>query len=413
MDAFVARQPIFTRDLSVYGYELLFRSSLENFYSGQDPDHASAKVLVDSLSVFGLELITDRKRAFVNVTRETLLGEYLHLLPAEMTVVEVLETVEPDREVVAACKAIKQAGYLIALDDFVYRRDYKALLDLADIIKVDVLTMSEEEQRALIEQRSHTPVRFLAEKVETQAMYEATAKMGYSLFQGYFFSKPAVLSRKDIPAHKVSYLRVLNEVNRPQLDFEQIECIIRQDLSLAYKFLRYINSAHFAWRSEVKSIRRALILLGENQTKKWIYVAALACMSDDKPEELMVQAIVRAKFCESMAAKVKGLNDRSEDMFLMGLFSLLDAMLDRPLAELMDELPIAEDIKQALTCGQNPLRDVFDYVLAYERGDWANVSDRTAQLDLREPVTPRLYEKAVEWAADTLDRSLVTAGSPG
>ncbi len=413
MDAFVARQPIFTRDLSVYGYELLFRSSLENVYSSQDPDQASAKVLVDSCSVFGLELITDRKRAFINATRDTLLGEYLHLLPAEMTVVEILETVEPDRAVVAACKAIKQAGYLLALDDFVYRKDYKALLDLADIIKVDVLTMSEEEQRTLIEQRSHTSVRFLAEKVETQAMFEATAKMGYSLFQGYFFSKPAVLTRKDIPANKVSYLRILNEVNRPELDFEQIERIIRQDLSLAYKFLRYINSAYFAWRSEVKSIRRALILLGENQTKKWIYLAALACMSDDKPEELMVQAIVRAKFCESMAAKVRGLNNRSEDLFLMGLFSLLDAMLDRPLPELMDELPIAEDIKQALTLGQNPLRDVFDYVLAYERGDWAKVSDQTALLDLGEPVTPHVYEKAVEWAADTLDKSLVTAGSAG
>ncbi len=411
MDAFVARQPIFTRDLSVYGYELLFRSSLDNVYSSRDPDQASAKVMVDSCSVFGLEVITDRKPAFINATRDTLLGEYLHLLPPDMTVVEILEDVEPDPAIVKACKAIKEAGFLLALDDFVYREEFKPLLELADIIKIDVLATSEEDQRSLIEQRSHTSVRFLAEKVETQEMFEATAKMGYSLFQGYFFSKPAVLTRKDIPASKVNYLRILKEVKRPELDFEQVEEIIRQDLSLAYKFLRYINSAHFAWRSKVNSIGRALILLGENQTKKWIYLASLACMADDKPEELMVQAIVRAKFCESMAAKVRGLNDRSEDLFLMGLFSLLDAMLDRSLPELMDELPIAEDIKQALTAGQNPLRDVYEYVLAYERGDWATVSDQATSLDLIEPVTPRTYEEAVEWAADAMDKRLATAGS--
>ncbi|MBI3329617.1 MAG: HDOD domain-containing protein [Nitrospinae bacterium] len=396
MDTFIARQPIFDRQQKVYAYELLFRSSLENVFDFSDPDKASSKVISNGLFLFGMESITGGKKAFINVTRDVLMKEYVTLLPKGLTVVEILETVEPESEVIEACKKLKQAGYLIALDDFVYEERFKPLVEMADIIKVDFLATGEAERRNLVQRFGPQGIHFLAEKVETREVFQEALEIGYAYFQGYFFSKPVILSRKDIPGFKFHYLEILREVNRPELDFGQLEDIIKREISLSYKLLRYINSAVFAWASKIDSIKRALVLLGEREVKKWVSLIALVSMGNDKPEELLVQAIIRAKFCESLAPVV-ALARRAQELFLMGMFSLIDAIVDQPLADLLRGIPLATDVTAALLGEENRLRHIYECAMAYEHGDWEKFSEWAAGLGMDQAGTPRLYLEAVKW----------------
>lgn len=395
MEAFIARQPIFDQNENVFAYELLFRSGLESMFSHPDPNEASSKVITDSVLVLGMEMLTGGKRAFINATRDILVKEAMRLLPREWATVEILETVEPDPEVIVACEHLKRAGYLLVLDDFVYEKRYKPLVDLADIIKVDVLTTSKGERRAMVQQFAPLGIRLLAEKVETREAFEEALEMGYTYFQGYFFSKPVTLSARDVPGFKLHYLRILQEIHRPELDFGKIEEVIKLEVSFSYKLLRYINSAFFGLRREINSIRQALVFLGEREIKKWVSLVVLTSMGEDKPQELIVQTVIRAKFFELLASGV-GLADRTDELFLMGIFSLIDAIVDRPLSDILKEISIADDVKVALLGGENRLREIYEYVLAYEKGDWEKLSEQATQLGLDETEMPRLYLKAVQ-----------------
>ncbi|MBA3440542.1 MAG: HDOD domain-containing protein [Pyrinomonadaceae bacterium] len=407
MQAFIARQPIFDRNQRVYAYELLFRSSLENVFSNPDVDHASSKTIADSFFLLGFENITQGKKAFVNVTREVLLRDYISLLPKELTVVELLESVEPDAEVIAACRLLKAKGYLLALDDFVYHEGFDPLIALVDIIKVDFLATDLEEQQSLIERLACPGLSFLAEKVETREVFQQALEMGYAYFQGYFFSRPEVVTGRDVPGFKLHYLQILQEIHQPELNFKQLVEIIKRDMSLSYKLLRYINSAYFGRRTQVTSIKQALALLGEKEVKKWATLIVLVSMAQDKPEELVIQAIVRAKLCESLAASA-GLAHRVEDLFIMGMFSLIDAILDRELAEILNDLPIAGDIKAALLDGNNSLHNVYQYVLAYEDADWEQLSMHASKLGTDENLLPQLYIDAINWASQSLSTGVLT-----
>jgi EAL and modified HD-GYP domain-containing signal transduction protein len=325
------------------------------------------------------------------------------LLPAEWAAVEILETIEPDMEVIAACEKLKQAGYLLVLDDFEYREQYKPLMDLADIVKVDVLTTSEEQRENLARWLMPLGIHLLAEKVETWEIFQQTCQMGYTYFQGYFFRKPAVLSTKDIPGFKLHYLQILQEIHRPELNFGQLEETIKQEISLSYKLLRYINSVFFGLRRQVDSIKQALVLLGEQQIKKWFSLVLLTSMGEDKPEELIVQTVIRAKLLESLAPRV-GLSGRVDDLFLMGLFSLIDAIMDQPLPDVLRQIPISGDVKMALLGERNRLREVYEYILAYESGDWGKVSEQGLQLGIEEAESAGLYLEAVEWGRQCFSR---------
>jgi EAL and modified HD-GYP domain-containing signal transduction protein len=219
MDIFVARQPIFDQAQKVYAYELLFRSSLANVFTHADPNQASSKVMSNSFFLLGIDFVTGGKKAFINLTSDLLVQEYATLLPKEAAVVEILETVDPTPEVLNACKNLKEAGYLIALDDFVDKAEYAPLLDLADIIKVDVLATGKEEQRVLLRRLAPKRLRFLAEKVETHEAFQEAAQLGFTYFQGYFFSKPVILKGKDVPGFKLHYFDILREIHRPELNF--------------------------------------------------------------------------------------------------------------------------------------------------------------------------------------------------
>jgi len=395
METFIARQPIFDAQRKVYGYELFFRSGLENVFRHPDPGQATSKVMADSFFLFNLNDLTGGKRAFINVPRDILLKEYMFFLPKEQVVVELLETVEPDPEVIQACQKLKQAGYLIAMDDFVYDERYEPLLEFTDLVKVDFLSTPEPVRKALFKKLSPLKVRLVAEKVETDQMLQEGIASGYSFFQGYFFSKPAIIVGKDIPGFKAHYFQLLKEIHRAQIDLKRLEDIIKQEVGLTYKLLRYINSAFFGLRSKITSVKQALVLLGEKTIKNWISFVALASMGADKAEELLVLTIVRARFCE-MLAPYFNLSDRKEDSFLVGLFSLIDAFLDRPLSDILAEIPIDDPIKMALLGEPNRLRDIYQYTLSYEKAAWGQLDKPI--IPPGEETTPlSLYLDALKW----------------
>ncbi len=398
MDIFIARQPIFNRKQEVFGYELLFRNSRENFFNFPDPDKAASRLIGDSTITFGIESLTRGKRAFLNITRDSLINEYPSLLPIELTVLEVLESVEPDKEVIQACRNLKKKGYTIALDDFVYRDCYQPMVDIIDLIKVDFLTTSPAERKALYQRFAPKGKRFLAEKVETQEEYQEALNLGYHYFQGFFFSRPVMLSKRNLSGNKLSLFRVLKEIHKPGMDFKELENIIKQDLTLSYKLMRYINSAFFGLHSEVRSIKHALVLLGEAEIKKWATLVSLTTMGEEKPLELMVNAAIRGKMCEALGTKM-GMKDKASDFFLMGLFSVIDAILDCNLAEVLRDLPLAHELKRALMrVTFSRYRAALEIVLAYEKGDWAALAKWSNKIGAKEAEIPKIYLDSVKWA---------------
>ncbi len=396
-DIYVARQPIFDRDEQVFAYELLYRSSLENFFPHHDGDEASSSVINDSMFGFGLESLTGGKPAFINLTRTVLLNEWITIIPKELVAVEILETVEPDDEVINACKKLKQDGYMMVLDDFVYEERFEPLLALADIVKIDFIVSSKKERAEMCQRFAGASFKLLAEKIESHEEYQEALDLGYSYFQGYFFCKPEVISRQDVPGFKLNYLHFLQEINRPDLDYSSIETIIKHDIALSYKLLRYINSVAFGWRKKVESIKQALVLLGEHPLKKWASLAAFSSIADDKPPELLSTSLVRASFCELIAADAS-LKGKELDLFFVGMLSVIDALVGRPLEEILDEISISDEVKGALLGSGTVEGDVLQLIIAYQHAEWGRVSELAAKLGIDEKRLPEVYYEAIEWA---------------
>lgn len=396
MEHFVARQPIFDRRKKIYAYELLFRSGLGNYFDHKDGDEASSRVIANSILLFGIENMTGAARAFINFTQDLLVKNYALTLPKQWTVVEVLENVEPDAHIVDACKKIKDNGYILALDDFVYNPKYEPLLDLTDIVKVDFMLSDSEERKLLSENLIPRGIKLLAEKVETQDDFQEAYDLGYSYFQGYFFSKPVIVSRKDIPTSKLQYLRILREVNSEELDFRKLSVMIEAEVSMSYKLLKYINSAFFGFSHEITTIKQALGVLGEREVKKWVSLVSLAAMASDKPDELIVSSLVRAKFMELTAGEIDP-DGKGEDFFLLGLFSMLDAIVDRPLAEIMADIPVSEGIKSALLRHKGAMYPLLALMISFERGDWKRLSAIAKKVGIKEALLPEKYVQAIQW----------------
>jgi c-di-GMP-related signal transduction protein len=401
MDLFIARQPIFTARLKVYAYELLFRSGPANFFPDVDVTHASARVIADSLFNVGLEILTSGKLAFINIARDVLVSDAGTLLPKDKVVLEILETVTPDDEVIAACRRLKDAGYQIALDDFVDAEEYAPLVTLADIIKVDVLATAPAARRAMVARYAPRGIRLLAEKIETQEMFHEAVDQGYTYFQGYFFARPSMMQARSAPEFRLTYLRLLQESSRPDVDLRRMAAIIGQDVTMSYRLLRRINSAYYGLRGTVSSITEAVRLLGVEDLRRWASLLFMAALGANKPPELVVESALRGRFCENLAGDA-GLAEQQGDLFILGMFSLLDAMLDRPLSVLVAELPLAPAVKAALLGESNPLGRVLECAVAYISGDWTNLPRLVATLGLAEDALPTRYREALIWVQQTL-----------
>ncbi|MBZ5721334.1 MAG: EAL domain-containing protein [Acidobacteriia bacterium] len=397
---FVARQPILTADEKVFGYELLFRDGVENYFNATDPE-AAARSTLDSSLLLGLDVLCDRRYAFINCTREVLLKDYVVLLPPKQAVIELLESIPPDAEVVSACKRLKQAGYLIALDDFVAHDPRHCLTELADIIKVDLRATTPGEQAAIV-RRFGGRSRMLAEKVETRDEFQATRQMGFVYFQGYFFCRPEVVTAQDIPSNRLNYILMLQAVARPELDIPELEKLIKSEASVCYRLLRYLNSSLFCLENEIHSVRHALSLLGERQVRRWIQLVAIIAAGEQKSSEVVFTALVRARFCELLAPRVR---HGDSELFLMGLMSLMDTILQMPMSQLLEHVPLDKPIKNVLLGEPSHLRSVYRLMLAQESGEWEAAAELSRLLNLGKDEVPDFYWQALQWAHGVSGRS--------
>jgi EAL and modified HD-GYP domain-containing signal transduction protein len=390
---FVARQPILTKEEQVFGYELLFRDGVENYFYSSDPDAASRSTL-DSSLLMGLDVLCAGRRAFVNCTRDVLLKDYATLLPPQQTVVEILETVVPDPLVLSACQRLKEMGFMIALDDFAADDPREPLTDLADILKVDLRHTPPSQQEAMIKRYGPWRRRLLAEKVETREEFEAAKKLGFVYFQGYFFRRPEVLATHEIPANRLNYLRLLQAVSKPELDSREIENLIKTDAAACYRLLRYLNSAVFGFATEIHSIRHALSLLGEREIRRWVRLVATLGAAEQKSSELVNLALTRARFCELLSPRVQ---HGDSDLFLLGLLSLIDVILEAPMATLLEKIPVDQETKAVLLGGASRLRPVYQLMLAQESGEWQESAELARQLRLPESEIADTYFQALQW----------------
>jgi EAL and modified HD-GYP domain-containing signal transduction protein len=321
------------------------------------------------------------------------------MFPRDRVVVEILEDIEPDSEVVEACREMAENGYVIALDDFLFRPEMSALIQTAKIIKFDLMATPLDTLAPLLEKLSGNGIEFLAEKVETHEEFEKAREMGFSSFQGFFFSRPEILRGRDASAPGMNLLELMAEANRLDVAFRKLEEIIERDVAISYKLLSYINSAYFRRVSEVTSIRQAIVLMGERGIRRFLSLVAMASLASNKPNELVRASIVRARFCELIGdTGPPGSGPDPGELFTLGLFSMIDAIMDEEMATIMERLPLSGAIKDALVRGEGPLAAYLHLLESYERGRWDGVSEAAARLDLELDRLPGCFAEAVAWA---------------
>lgn len=398
MTVFLARQPILDANLNVYGYELFYRSGFTNHYTGINADEASSEVIMDTFQNLGLSNLTDGKPAFINFSTMLLEKEVATLFPATDLIIEILETVPIKAEIVENCRRLRAQGYTIVLDDFAYQENLLPLLDLAQIIKIDLQALNGSALEDAVKPLRKPKYTLLAEKVETWEEFRLALVSGFHLFQGYFFNKPEIITGKRLNPTQLNCLRLISTLNRPEFDFSELADIISRDLSLSFSLIKLVNSAAFAKRQDISSIRHALVYLGEEEIRKWVSLIALQRLSVVKPEAAFTTSIVRARFLELLAAQTKWRLFK-ERLFLAGLFSLLDVLLQKPLEEILIEMGASAPMQELLLHGAGPFKDLWGVALAYERGRWHGIEKRALALGLTPQNLSHAYLEAVQWSA--------------
>lgn len=396
MNIFIARQPIYTSNKQVYGYELLFRQNSNNYFSAIDDDIATSEVIYNSFLVFGLDNITDDTRAFINCSKALLESDMLSMLPKEKVVLEILERGSTTPATLEACKRLKAQGYMLALDDFVLSAETRPLIEYADIIKVEYQSLSPAAQDIML-RHYNGKVQFLAEKIETQEDFETAQRIGYDFYQGYFFNKPSMLNSKDIGSLSVNIIRILQELGRPEPSYASIADIVTSDLGLSYKLLKLVNSAYIAPRYQIKSILQALSFLGLRELYQWMSLMMLKDIQDGENAELVKKSLVRGKLMAILAQK-KDRKALDSDYFFTGIFSLIDSILNRSMEEVLTGLPLSDSVKYALGGGRNELRLLLDYIISFENAQWGDMDSREALGPDTADSFMAFYVDALAWA---------------
>ncbi len=393
-DVFIGRQPIYDRDLNVFGYELLYRGGSANTAGIIDNERATSQVMVNAFLEFGLDRLVGSSRAFINVTPSLLLSDDPLPFSKEQLGLELPEDIVLDERLMAAMGTLADKGYTIVLDNFRYHEKLVPLVQLAQFVKIDIQVADDSVIREYVQQLRRHKVALQATKVETHEELASCMSMGFDYFQGYFLAKPKVIKQHSVPPSRLAVLRLLGALQDPNVDVHDIEQLITQDLSLSYKLLRYINSAAFALSKKVDSIRRAVTLLGLKPIKKWVRLVAMSGVSN-QPEELLLTALNRAKMCE-LLGQAAGHQD-TDAYFTVGLFSALDALMDMPMRTVLEQLPLADELTNALLQYQGELGEALQCVLAHERGRWEEV----IFADLATQTINEAFVQAIEWSRET------------
>ena len=391
-DIFLARQPIFDRHERVWGYILRANADLNCVHDPRDENEAAP---LQSHSYLGmvLEKLAAGRKIILNVSNGFLNDDSLRL-PREMVVLEISRRVQVDKSLLATCRHLKEQGHLLVLSDLVRLTDTAhPLAEMVDILKVNYQQTSPAERSEL--SLSFPTLKLLAAGVETREEFREAVNLGFHYVHGSFFSQAEIISRSEVPRYKLNFMKLLNELARTTLDFQRLQNLLEGNPTLIHRLLKYINSAFFGLNYQVSSVHQALLLLGEQEIRKWAALAIIHHLGQDQPEELLRLSLLRAHFGEILAAKM-GLGPQAPELFLVGLLSLMDVYLSRPLAEVVAGMPLAPLIKETLLGGATPYRLTFDLVLAHERADWEQVTALASRLGLSRGMVLATYLEAVE-----------------
>lgn len=373
-EVFIGRQPIFDKNLNLFAYELLYRDSHENRAVVTNQNQSTSEVIINLVTNFGFDVVTGGHTAFINLSKDFLTGNKPLPLPHDKVVLEVLEDTIVDQALIDGLKKLSSENFSIALDDFVYSEEWEPILPLVDYIKVEIPLLSRDEIKNHVAELKKYNVKLLAEKVETEAEYDFLHECGFDYFQGYFLARPKVLSGKTIPPNKLTMILLLSDLNNTTIEIDKLTETISNDVSLCYKILKYINSAHYALPRNVSSIREAITYVGMNELRHWASLITMSNLSDRSAQssEMMQQAIIRANMCEQIAEHT-GVGN-TQVYFSVGLLSMLDALLGLPMKEVLATLPLSEEIKAALLDYEGDVGEVLKCAIAYENADWEETS---------------------------------------
>jgi EAL and modified HD-GYP domain-containing signal transduction protein len=394
----LTRQPIFTKDEKVMGYEVSCRETSASAESAPNLGQAPGGI-VDAVKNVGLDVLCDNHLAFIPCTHEMLVQDNILDLPHEKIVVEIHPGIEVDASLIEACGRLKKSGFKIAIDNFRKGDGREQLLALADFLKVDLGSRGAGHPSQIAAAHAGKPYKMLAQNVNSRAEYKNAERAGFKLFQGYFFLHPENMRVRQIPTGQTSKVRLLQAVSAPEIDLPLVEELIRHDASLCFRLMRYLNSPLLGLAVPVQSVRQAMSLLGERALTRWIRTATALSVGQPKCSYLVLASLVRARFCELIAPQVEHGN---ADLFLLGMFSLMDVILETPLEILMEGLAFDTSAKAALLAMKNGggarLSPVCDLVVAREKGDWERVTTHATKLNLSLQVVNRAYLEAMEWA---------------
>jgi c-di-GMP-related signal transduction protein len=403
MDIYVARQPIFTTKRQIFGYELLFRLGLENAFPDIDGNVATSSVLSNTFFSFELGKILANKPGLINFTRELLLQRTPLLFPKKHIIIEVLEDIEPTDQIIEALTEINSKGYKIALDDFVYHEKFQPMMALCRLIKFDLMATPLDTLNDIVADiKENYAITLLAEKVETYEEFELAKEMGFKLFQGYFFSKPEILTQKDISPGQIVKLKLIEQVNREHPDLDEIQTLIKNDLSVSYKLLKFINSAYFNRSVPINTVKDAITYMGLDELKKFINVVAVSDLNETKPNELIRTSVIHASLCEQLGT-ILNTHFTADELFTIGLFSMMDAMLDRDMETVLSEIALSDTIKKALLGKDKEYNQIVKIVTSYEKGEWNNPVYKKLSGTLVEQKLPEFYFEALTMADTFLE----------
>lgn len=383
---FIGRQPILNRQQEIIGFELLFRAA-EDHQSAhyQDQAQASASVIASVISDFGLQDVLGDKYGFINITAAMLDSEILELLPIDQSILELLENIKLNDAALMRCCTLKALGFQIALDDHIYNPDYADFYNLVDIVKVDLLTTDPASIPELAANLHKYPIKLLAERVETVEIFELCRDCGFELFQGYFFERPAIISHKKIDASGMAMMELLQQLNK-DADIDAIEEIFRENPELTFQLLKLVNSVMTGMRDKIKSLRHAIMILGIIQLRRWVQLALFAG-KDEKGlnSPLLEMAAVRGRLMELLMLQLSGgrrTGDAAESAFLTGILSLLDALYETSMEQVIESLNLSEELGSALLRHEGQLGQLLLLTIKLERSEFDAVRDILANLSI-------------------------------
>src|SRR5574344_949996 len=398
MYSFVAKQPILDNSKKTVAYELLFRNGLTNAYpKGITAEAATASIITEQFLSQPIEKLVGDSLCFINFPYSLIVQNLVDFLPVKQVVIEILEDCAPDDSLLDSVKELKQKGFKIALDDFTMEDAWERFLPFIDIIKFDFRAYPLQFIKDFIQKNKQYPIAYLAEKIETMDEFQFAKNLGFSLYQGYFFSKPEIVKNTSLSQNQLTVMQLIKEVSKSDINYDEIEKLIKRDLSLAYKLLRYVNNVRYGSSSPITSFRHATVYLGRTELKRFVTLISATSLGNDTPSELYQLSLTRAYFCEQLSIQRKGHTD-SQEAFLCGLFSLLEPIMGRPIQEIVDNMPIAQSVKDAIISEKGELAFYLNFVKDYEKLDFDTVKIRAQKMGITEDMAIDFYQKSAEWA---------------